>query len=215
MKLNEIYPKEQVVEKVTTKNVIFHEIGLSNIDEIVKKKESCMFELGGGIWDKYVQVTPDVDPMVLAHHFQTSNPYLYKEASIVIGTDTIKDIAYTFTEVNDPKTKYSKFSELLIAVLYPNILHISDIEFSNPSEPIAEKDRKYTFQAFKGLGLFGQLISNCIDYCKQEKIDRICLTAADIDLVPLFEKHGFTVDDTPTGRHGMEHGGSIPMTKLV
>jgi predicted GNAT family N-acyltransferase len=215
MKLNDIYPKELVAERVGISNVIFHEIGLEKIDEIVKKKGSCMFELGGGIWDKYVQATPSIDPMFLAQHFQDGNPYLYKEASKVIGAEAIKDIVYTYTEVNDPNASYSNFSELLIAVLHPNILHISDVEFSNPNEPIPEKDRKYTFQIFKGLGLFGQLITNCIEFCKQGNIDRICLTAADIDLVPLFQHYGFTVDDTETGRHGTAHGGSIPMTKLV
>lgn len=215
MKLNEIYPQKLVKERLPTSDVVFHKLGLSNIEDIVKKKESCMFELGGGIWDKYIQVTPSADPMLLAEHFQTANPYLFREASTVIGTDAIKDISYTYTEVKGTNSSYSKFSELLIAVLHPNILHIADVEFSNPAEPILEKDRKYTFQTFKGLGLFGQLISSCLDFCNQESLGRICLTAADIDLVPLFEKHGFTVDDTPTGRHGMAHGGSIPMTKLV
>ncbi|WP_019615123.1 hypothetical protein [Psychromonas ossibalaenae] len=215
MKLNEIFPKESIVSKVGIDDVIFHEIGINNIDAIVKAKDSCMFELGGTIWDKHIQATPSENPMILGPHFQTANPYLFKEVSKVIGEDTIKDISYTYTEIKSSDVKYSKFSELLIAVLHQNILHISDIEFSHPLHEIPEKNRKYTFQSHKGLGLFGELISNCITFCKQEKLNKICLTAAAIDLVPLFEKHGFTVDDTPTGRHGMAYGGSIPMTKLL
>ena len=215
MKLNEIFPKELVKAKVGIDDIIFHQFDEKNIDDIVKMKDSCMFELGGTIWDKHIQVTPNENPMILGPHFQTGNPYLFKEASKIIGEDTIKDISYTYAETKNPSIGHSKFSQLLIAVLHQNILHISDIEFSHPLHEIPEQDRKFTFQSHKGLGLFGDLISNCITFCKQESLNKICLTAANIDLVPFFEKHGFSVDDSPTGRLGMEHGGSIPMSKAL
>jgi predicted GNAT family N-acyltransferase len=215
VKLNDIFPKESIVSRVGLDDVIFHELGMGNIDAIAKMKNHCMFELGGTIWDKHIQVTPDENPMVLGPHFQAANPYLFKEASKIIGEDTIKDISYTYTEIKNSDVKHSKFSELLIAVLHQDILHISDIEFSHPMQEIPEKNRKYTFQSHKGLGLFKELISNCVAFCQQENLHRICLTAADIDLVPFFEKHGFLVDDTPTGHGGMERGGSIPMTKAL
>ena len=217
MKLSDVYPKDLILERVASDNIFFYELNLDNIDEIVKKKESSMFELGGVIWDKYIQVTSGVDPMSLAQYFQNGDPYLFREASKIIGHETIENIVYNYAEITDMGVGVNnlKFSELLIAIIHPKILHISDVEFSNPHEPILEEDRKYTFQNFKGLGAFELLITNCIEFSKQEYINRICLTAANIDLVPLFEKYGFTVDDTPTGRHGMSQGSSIPMTKIV
>ena len=215
MKLNEIFPKELVKNKVGIDDIIFHQYDSENIDEIIELKYSCMFELGATIWDKHIQATPNENKILLGPHFQTCNPYLFREASKIIGDDTIKDISYTYAETKDNSVAHTKFSQLLIAVLCQNILHISDIEFANPLHLIPEQDRKFTFQSHKGLGLFGELISNCITYCKQESLSKICLTAANIDLVPFFEKHGFSVDDSPTARIGMEYGGSIPMSKLL
>lgn len=97
-----------------------------------------MFELGGTIWDKYIQVTPNEDPMILAAHFQNLNPYLFEEASKIIGEKTIQDISYTYAEVNDPAVEHRIFSQLLIAVLFRGILHISDVEFSHPLHEIPD-----------------------------------------------------------------------------
>lgn len=215
MRLNEIFPEGLIKAKVNLNDVIFHQIGMENIEEIVKLKKNCMFELGGTIWDKYIQVTPNEDPMILAAHFQNLNPYLFEEASKIIGEKTIQDISYTYAEVNDPAVEHRIFSQLLIAVLFRGILHISDVDFSHPLHEIPDQDRKYTFQSHKGLGLFGDLMSNCIAFCEKEGLNKICLTAASINLVQFFEKYGFLVDDTPTGRFGMAHGGSIPMSKLL
>lgn len=215
MKLKDIYPQDLVENKVNLDDVTFHQFGMEKIDEIVRIKKSCMFELGGTIWDKYIQTTPDVNPMSLATHFQNSNPYLFEEASKIIGEKTIQDISYTYAEVNDSAVEHKIFSQLLVAVLHKGILHISDVEFSHPLYEIPEKDRKFTFQTHKGLGLFDDLIFNGVAFCEQEGLNKICLTAANIDLVQFFEKYDFSVDDTPTGRFGMEHGGSIPMSKIL
>ena len=215
MNLIDLYPKELLCERVPVSQVSFVEYGLSEIEKIVGLKENCMFELGGTIWDKYIQTHPDVDPMSLAIHFQTGNPSLYKEVSNFVGTDVIKDILYIHTNTDDSSVDYKDFSELLIAVLHQNILHISDVEFSNPLEPMKPSERQSEFQAFRGLNLFGELVDRCVTYSKEHNLDRICLTAAHISLVPFFEKYGFVVDDTPTGKHGMAYGSSIPMTRLV
>ncbi|WP_278183497.1 hypothetical protein [Vibrio misgurnus] len=153
--------------------------------------------------------------MSLAIHFQTGNPSLYKEVSNFVGTDVIKDILYIHTNTGDSSVDCKDFSELLIAVLHQNILHISDVKFSNPLEPMKPSERQSEFQAFRGLNLFGELVDRCVTYSKEHNLDRICLTAAHISLVPFFEKYGFVVDDTPTGKLGMAHGSSIPMTRLV
>ena len=213
MQLKDVFPKDLISEKLSRKDITFQHFTIESIDEIVARKSNCMFELGAVIWDKYMQTSPSTDPMQLASHFQISDPYLYKEVSRILGTEIISDIVYSTAEITDGSVDYTVFSELLIAVIYPDILHISDVEFSNPYKPIPEDKRKYTFQYFEGLGLLGELIDNCIEYCKLNDLSRICLTAAHIDLVPLFEKYGFKVDDTPSGRRGMTYGLSIPMTK--
>ena len=215
MELDDIFPKDLITEKVAVDGVVHYSFGSNQIDQIVSKKKSCMFELGGTIWDKYVQSNPSADPMAMSAQFQAEDPYLYREISEFIGEDTVKNIRYFYSDIPANHPNYGKCGELLVSVLHNNVLHISDIEFSNPNKPIPESDRKYTFQFYKGLGIFEHFLTTCITYCKQEKLVKICLTAAALDLVPFFEKFGFEVDDTPTGKLGLQIGQSIPMTLVV
>ena len=131
----------------------------------------------------------------------------------MLGQATIDELHYVHAELADESADYRTVAELLIAAAYPNVIHISDIEFSNPRAPIPEGEQQYTHQHFRGLGLLPLLVANAAQYGQQLGADSICITAAHIDLVPLFEGHGFRVDNTPAGQIGMQAGISIPMTK--
>ncbi len=131
------------------------------------------------------------------------------------GIRVLSDIAYTIAEVEDIQLEKKCAAEVLLAVIYPNVLRISDVTFCNPYQEIFEKERRYRFQYYKGLGLFPELLVNCESYCQEHAIHEITLCAAYIDLVPFFEKHGFRVDDTPAGKIAVEVKEGIPMTKVL
>ena len=129
------------------------------------------------------------------------------------GLRVLLDICYATADVQDDALEDRQCGELLLAVTWPNVLRISDVTFANPYKPISETERKYKFQNFKGLGLFSELLENCKKYCNEVGINEITLAAAYIDLVPFFENHGFSVEDTPAGRAFLEYKEGIPMHK--
>ena len=131
------------------------------------------------------------------------------------GLKVLNDICYITAEVQDEDLDEKQCAELLLAVTWPNVLRISDVTFANPYKPISDIERKYRFQNFKGLGLFSELLDNCLHYCVQKGIPEITLSAAYIDLIPLFEAHGFSIEDTPAGRAFLEYKEGIPMHKVL
>lgn len=214
MTISDVLPRDEIVQRVP-EEIMFSEYSLDAVDEIVQLKSSSMFELGAAIWDRYMQRNPNADPQQFSDHFDASEPRLYEAISAMLGQATIDELYYVHAELTDESADHRTVAELFIAAAYPNVVHISDIEFSNPREPIPEGKRQYTHQHFRGLGLLPLLVANAVQYGQQRGADSICITAAHIDLVPLFEGHGFAVDDTPAGQVGLQVGGSIPMTKLL
>lgn len=214
MKLSEIFPEESLREKFKQEIRIVHR-DRSKLAEIVKIKPSCMAEIGGGAWDRYVQSNPNCDPQALAEYFQRNDPKIYLAMERHTGLKVLKEISFTVAEVVDESLKDCGAAELLLAVSYPGVLRISDVTFCNPYQEIPQDQRKYRFQYYKGLGLFPELMKNCEQYCLEHGIKEITLAAAYIDLVPFFEQHGFAVEDTPAGRAFLEFKEGIPMVKAL
>jgi hypothetical protein len=174
-----------------------------------------MAEIGGGVWDRYVQENSDCNPQALAPYFRENSPKIYLAIERHTGLKVLHDISYTTANVLDNNLQETLCSELLLAVTWPNVLRISDVTFANPYEPIPESHRKYRFQHFKGLDLFPEFLANCEEYCSEKGIREITLAAAYIDLVPFFKSYGFLVDDTPAGRAFLEYKEGIPMHKVL
>lgn len=214
MNLSDIFPQESIKNKFD-KEVFIKIKSRKNLPEIASLKSSCMAEIGGGAWDRYVHQNPNCDPQALAQLFREGSPKIYLAMERHTGLRVLKDICYTTAEVQDEELGETQCGELLLAVTWPNVLRISDVTFANPYKPISEADRKYRFQNFKGLGLFQELLANCEKYCSKEGIPEITLAAAYIDLVPFFEAHGFSVEDTPAGKAFLEYKEGIPMHKVL
>lgn len=214
MNLSDIFPRESINNKFD-KEVLIKTRIKKNLSEIASLKSSCMAEIGGGAWDRYVHQNPNCDPQALAQFFRESSPKIYLAMERHTGLQVLKDICYTTAEVQDDELSEKQCGELLLAVTWPNVLRISDVTFTNPYKPISEADRKYRFQNFKGLGLFQELLDNCEKYCRKEGVPEITLAAAYIDLVPFFEGYGFSVEDTPAGKAFLEYKEGIPMHKVL
>lgn len=214
MRLAEIFPSDSLIAKFE-KSISINVRNRNKLPEISKLKASCMTEIGGGAWDKYVQKNPECDSQALAPYFMESSPKIYLAMERHTGLRVLNDICYITVEIQDDTLEDKQCAELLLAVTWPDVLRISDVTFANPYKQIPDSARKYRFQIFKGLGLFGELLEKCEKYCRTNNISEITLAAAYIDLVPFFESYGFAVDDTPAGKASLEYKEGIPMHKLI
>ncbi|MEX9755704.1 hypothetical protein AB7W88_13390 [Providencia vermicola] len=207
--LNSILPSESIL-KSFSRPVKFTEYGLGRIEYLVRNKPNDLFQIGIAAWDRFCNVNPDQDKFIFGKECQSSNPLLYKKVSRHIKEKVIKDILYVHGEIQDPELEDKETVELILAHTYPNILMIVDVKLVNPYKPVTPQ--KYDFQEYHGLGLFAELLENAIEYCKQQGIAEIYLTAADLPLKKHFEKYGFIVHDTWMGRAALEVGKGIPMS---
>ncbi|QMI48979.1 GNAT family N-acetyltransferase [Burkholderia sp. MBR-1] len=185
------------------------------LSKIIKAKPLGMHALGGNIWNRIVtRGWKDVDPMQLRSQFQRSDPKLHSAISKVIGENAIRDILMVKAWRGVPR-KANLVMELMIADVYQDELHLGDVAFCDPERAIAPADRVYTLQSHKGLGLLGTVIDNMDAYARARGYNHLTLTAAYADLVPLFQKHGFEVEDSVAARIGLQAGKSIPMERAV
>jgi hypothetical protein len=98
---------------------------------------------------------------------------------------------------------------------YPNDILLADVAFANPYKPIPERHRRYLYQEFEGLGLLPELMGRLKDHARGHAVERLLLVAAASDLIPVFERHGFSIDGSPMGRHCLSAGHSIPMQMVL
>jgi len=208
LSLVDILPKGDVLQKIE-REITFTALENDKLEQIIKLKPNDIFQIGITSWDKYCNDTPSQDKMVFAAECQTMDPLLYKKARRVIGEPVINDIVYIKGEVQDDKLADTLAIEFMAAHIYPNCLIIADVMMGNPYKPLYPQ--RYDFQKFKGLGLFSKLLDNAKEYCRLKGIDEICLTAADMPLKSLFEKHGFSVPNTWMGKAALKTGVGIPM----
>lgn len=214
MQLSEIFPEESLRRKLGDDLTVIRR-SRRELAEISALKPNCMVEIGGGAWDRYVQAHPRCDAQALASYFDQGNPKLYLAMERHIGRKVLHDIHYTVVEVEGEQLEEKKAAELLLAVTYPGVLRISDVTYANPYKPILEREQRFRFQHYEGLGLFPETLERCEAYCLANGLHEITLAAAYIDLVPFFQRFGFAVEDTPAGRIYLEMEEGIPMSKTV
>lgn len=101
-----------------------------------------------------------------------------------------------------------------MAWVYRNDLHLADVTFVDPDQPIPE-GRGFAFQTHKGLGLLPILMANMQQEATKLGCEQLTLQAATSDQMTLFQKYGFVVESSPFARLGMEHGVAIPMEKDI
>jgi GNAT superfamily N-acetyltransferase len=212
--LDDIVPLSQLRERFGD-DVTVKTFCKTDLSKILKDKPLGMHALGGNIWNRIVtRQWKNVDPMQLRGHFQRHDPKLHAAISRVTGEDAIRDILMVKAWRGVPR-KANLLMELLVADVYRDELHLGDVTFCDPDRPIPPADRAYEHQTHSGLGLFGVLIGNMETYAHERGYKHLTLTAAHVDLIPLFRKHGFEVEDNDVARSGIKAGISIPMERAV
>ncbi|WP_157659759.1 hypothetical protein [Burkholderia ubonensis] len=191
------------------------EYGKADLTKIIKDKPLAMHAIGGNVWNRVVtKQWVQVDPLQLSGHFQRLDPKLHAAIAKVVGEEAIRDIRLVKAWSGAPR-KANLVMELLVADVYRDELHLGDVTFCDPDRPIAPVDRVYELQTHKGLGLFGVLLANMESFARQKGYQQLTLTAGNADLVPLFQQHGFEVENNIAGRTGLLAGMSIPMERKV
>jgi hypothetical protein len=182
------------------------ELGFDNFDEICRADAMSIYAASLNIWNRIVQgKLRDVDPMALAPYLNGEDPTLYQQIEKIIGEPVIYDAAYFHADL-----KGATVAHVMLLRVFPNNLHFADVNFVNPAHPIARHRRKRA-QTHRGLGLLPTLVTNMKRYAHNQDLDYITLTAAYDDLIPLFERHGFIVEQNPMADICVSSGQCIPM----
>lgn len=212
--LNNIFKVEQFQHFFEGKELDLELYEKNNFQEFSEKFGSKEFQVGMSIWHQIVsRKLENVNPFALAKFIESRPVSLCLEINEIVGKDVINDILFFYGTVNDPQLDFNDFAEILLILTNNNELLIGDVAFSNPYQKI--QNPKYTYQEYEGLGFLDNFMSSIEDYCNQKEIKRIFLTAADLDLIPLFEKYGYKVQEDPLSQYTLSVGASIPMYKLL
>src|SRR4051794_31476699 len=90
--------------------------------------------------------------------------------------------------------------QVLVGHIYPGMIHIADLEFSDPYSPIPEEQRQYRYTEYRGLGLLGTFVDHVVSLARELGVHEVTLTAATADHVPLFERHDFVIANSPRAK---------------
>ena len=198
------------------KPVDIQEYGIADLDRIIKLLPKPMWAIGLNVWGRIVYCgLNEVNIYAIEEYVAAEDPRLFEEIGKIIEQDVIKDIYLLQAQVQDSSLPYATVAQVLAARVYPNDLHFADVTFTNPYRPIAPEKRKFTYQEYEGLGLLGTVIDRIEKEAVSESCYYLTLTAAAIDLVPLFSQYGFTVENSPIAEMGLENGQCIPMEKRI
>ncbi|MBQ0713265.1 MAG: hypothetical protein KBT53_09915 [Porticoccus sp.] len=212
MNLQKIYPVEDVRSKFDC-GVDIKFYGMANISDIAKQEPECLRQIGENAWIHYMVAVTKIKSKKLCSYFDEDDPFLYRQVEKLIKQKVIQDIVLVQASVADDTLERSVCGKLLLARTYPNNIHISGVEFSNPYEPVSEDERCYLFHRYRSLGLFSTLLDNVLMYCKENKISKITLSAASPDQVKYFESHGFSIEKTDFVNYQVACGLRMPMER--
>lgn len=210
MNLRDVYPVKSIKGKFEN-DVLIEYYGMNDIDKIADLEPGCLFEIGVNAWMHYIESGAKVDSQNLAKYFGEQEPLIYRRVEQIMKRKALQDIVLIRANVDDENLDRKICGQLLLARTYPNNLHISDVEFSNPYEPVEESEQEYTYHEYRSLGLFSELLENILKLGKDNKMSKITLSAASRDQVPYFEKHGFSMEETDFAKQAFEVDSGIPM----
>ena len=207
----------QYVKNKFDKDVIAEKYDLSTIKELSQKDPHPVLQIGLCIWHQIVTRSLfQVDPRAMGKYVDDQDPILYKKIEELLDIQAVFDLCYANLRVCDASLKEdNECCQICLAHTYPNDIVLSDVTFKNPYKPIPEADQRYCYTSYEGLSLMPVLMRRLKEYSLETGKDRILLTAAAGDLVPLFSKYGFEVDGSLPAQIALDVGFGIPMHLLL
>ncbi len=208
MYLKAVSPLEELQRRFDG-NLQVKEYGIKDLAELVRDYPSKLQGCALNVWNRIVFYSGKrVNPRALAGKINVLDPPLFKEIERVIGDPVITDL-YGLCAVH-PSYPAHPVAMLFVFRVFPNTLHLADVNFIAPDKPLP-KSKQSLLRTHQGLGLLKVVMNRLKSYAVAHKIDYITLTAAFKELVPVFERHGFKVENNPMGVMGLETGECIPM----
>ena len=201
--MNTILPIEQI-ESLFDKPIRLEQMGMDRFEDIFARDRDGVLKMTFAIWSRHVRRNPSTNPDAVGDHVHKHGGTFLDGASAVIGEPIIKDIEFSRCKIDDPALDNQFVAYLLVARVFPNDLHIADLNLVNPYKLIPPKLRKHKLRKFKGLGLAGTVLARAEAFAVSKQCDYVTLTAAADDLVPLFGKFGFVLEDDEVASLAME-----------
>ncbi|MBN9135670.1 hypothetical protein [Phyllobacterium sp. SL163] len=211
-KLDGVFPIAEILEKIPSAE--FTTLGMRNLAQIIRLKGMAMFELGLTAWHAaMISGHFNIAPNSLGDLVDRGEPNLLKYVSRALNRKMVFDISYQYATVPTAPTAEPKI-QLLIAHLFPNRLHIADVQLLNP-ESVRAQFEGHEDQSHNSLRLFGRMLANAEMIAKDIGAEKITLTSANNPLISTFKKHGFAVEDSGMARQAMSVGFGIPMELVI
>ena len=204
--MNTILPFDDIQRRFD-KPVRLEQMGLDQLGTIVARHPHRILNTAVTVWRRYVEKNPATDPLAVHDYVRMKGASFLDATGAVLGSPVIKDISFSRCTIDDPALADHLVAYLLVARVFPNDVHIADLNLMNPYKPIPPHLRRYRFRKYGGLGLLGSVMARIDAYAVSQKCDSITLTAEADDLVPLFSKYGFMVEG--------EDVASLDMKKVV
>jgi hypothetical protein len=199
--VHSIYPKEQIAGKFG-RPLKIAQYGMAEYAEIVRLKPICIGGLAIHNWNRIVQVEKlKVSPRAVSPYIGPdgiSSPEMIGAIGKIIKEPVIKDISYTSCVLDDESLADNEVASLMLARVYPNNIHLIDVMYQDPYQPIPQSNRRYIAD-HKGLGMLGLTLSRIEEYARANGCACVTLTAAADHLVPLFEKYGYALETNYIG----------------
>ena len=184
MELKEIIPSQEVKAKFGSA-IKTLELGLQSMHSIIAMDGSDVSGTALNVWNRIVQnQLKPVDPQAIAPWVASQDPRVYKQIEKLIGAPVFTDAAFFSAR----KLDGTILARVILFRVFPNSLHLCDVYFQNPAEPLPLSEQKQ-FRTHRGYGLLPTVIENMKTYAREHEIEYLTLTAACDDLVPLSLKN--------------------------
>lgn len=205
MNIRDIIPKSEIQLRHATP-LSFTEYGFADMSHIIRELPDDVLATSLNVWNRIVQyrIRP-VNPQALVKWVFEEDPAIFREIERIISRPVFTDAAYLSAAIDGREV-----ASISLFRVFPNSVHLADILFRDYTRPLPPEQR-IKDRTHHGYGLLSTVITRMRNYAIEHKIDYLTLTAARGDLVPLFEKHGFKVEDNEMARRFLVTNTCIPM----
>ena len=184
--------------------VVLEEFGLDQFAEVERRDPAGLASLAFTVWQRHARRNPGTELGAVRDHIRRHGGSYLQGVQALIGQRVLHDLTFSRCTVDDPALDERLVAYLLVAHVYPNDVHIADMNFMNPYLPIRPERRRFKSQRYKGLRLLPNVLARAEAYAAENGCEYVTLTAAADDLVPLFGKFGFVVEDGQATSLAME-----------
>jgi hypothetical protein len=209
--MDEIIPLHRISNSLGMELRI-EQFGLKDIASVIEFDPRTVHSASLRIWDRIVNHSDlGVDPFQIAAYVDAQDPWVFEKITEIVGEPSIRSFYYLRAWVTDDTLDYSQVVQFAAADVFPKDLLLIDLLISNPYKPISKPEKKFFQQDYEGFGLLQEVFDNAKECAKTMVCEAITLVAASDTIVPVFEKYGFVVDDSPTGQSYKEFRSGAPM----